>query len=37
MIYVRSANSTNADYAPFEVHESRLEVIGRAVWTPHHL
>jgi phage repressor protein C with HTH and peptisase S24 domain len=32
-VRVRSDNTAPA-YAPFDVDESALEVIGRAVWTP---
>lgn len=34
MIRVRSDNSSNPAYAPFEIPESSIQVIGRAVWTP---
>lgn len=33
-VRVRSDNTSNPAYAPFEVSESEIEIIGRAVWTP---
>jgi hypothetical protein len=34
VVRIRSDNSSNPAYAPFEVAEAAVEVIGRAVWTP---
>ncbi|OBR78760.1 hypothetical protein A7D35_02805 [Xanthomonas arboricola] len=34
LVRVRSDNALNPAYAPFDVQEGMIEVIGRAVWTP---